>query len=81
MGGGGRGMGDFYFKYVLLCCCFHVSPKFNIQHDRVLKKVILGLGRHPLRLCGGGGGLQAKYLLLCCCIRDSLYMICIMTMF
>ena len=66
---------------MLPCCCIHDSPKFDKQHDLVLKKLNLDLGTHPLRLCGGGGGLQAKYLLLCCCIRDSLYLICIMTMF
>ena len=56
-------VGGLRAKYLLPCCCIHVSLQFDMQHDHVLAFDIL---TGPPAL-GEGGDLRANYLLPCCC--------------
>ena len=57
-------------KYLLPFCCNRDSPKFDMQHDYVLKKLNFDLSTTDPG--SGGRVLRAKCLLPSCCICESL---------
>ena len=53
-------------KYLLRCCCIHVSLSCDMQHDHVPKKLNFDVLTHPLSPPRGSGTcLDQKKRLIC----------------